>query len=207
MTDQQHDTSARPMPRIAVVMGNTLAIIGLKQLLSAVMRGLQIDTFNSFDDFKKAGVDSYYHFFVDFSIVLENMAFFYQQKRKTIVLTPSDDADKQLAGFHSVCINQQEEKLVKSLLMLERQGHPQGKLPVNTSEEAENTQRLSDREIEVLALVAQGLINKEIANRLNIALTTVISHRKNITEKLGMKSVSALTVYAVMHGYVDINKI
>ena len=32
-------------------------------------------------------------------------------------------------------------------------------------------------------------------------------HRKNIMEKLGMKSVSALTIYAVMHGYVDINKI
>ena len=38
-------------------------------------------------------------------------------------------------------------------------------------------------------------------------LTTVITHRKNIMEKLGMKSVSALTIYAVMHGYVDINKI
>lgn len=207
MNDKQHDMSARPMPRIAVVMSNTLAIIGLKQLLSAVMRGLQIDTFNSFDDFKKAGADRYYHFFVDFSIVLENMAFFYHQKKKTIVLTPSADADKQLAGFHSVCINQQEEKLVKSLLMLGQQGHPHGQLPVKNVEGTENPSRLSDREIEVLALVAQGCINKEIADRLNIALTTVISHRKNITEKLGMKSVSALTVYAVMNGYVDINKI
>ena len=66
---------------------------------------------------------------------------------------------------------------------------------------------LSDREIEVLALIAQGFINKEIADQLNIGLTTVITHRKNITEKLGMKSVSALTIYAVMHGYVDINMI
>ena len=69
------------------------------------------------------------------------------------------------------------------------------------------TKLLSDREIEVLSLIAQGFINKEIANQLNIGLTTVISHRKNIVEKLGMKSVSALTIYAVMHGYVDINKI
>ena len=38
-------------------------------------------------------------------------------------------------------------------------------------------------------------------------LTTVITHRKNIMDKLGMKSVSALTIYAVMHGYIDINKI
>ena len=66
---------------------------------------------------------------------------------------------------------------------------------------------LSDREIEVMSLIVQGLINKEIADKLNIGLATVITHRKNIMDKLGMKSVSALTIYAVMHGYVDINKI
>ncbi len=58
-----------------------------------------------------------------------------------------------------------------------------------------------------MALIVQGLINKEIADRLNIALSTVVTHRKNIMDKLGLRSVSALTIYAVMHGYVDINKI
>jgi DNA-binding CsgD family transcriptional regulator len=70
-----------------------------------------------------------------------------------------------------------------------------------------NDRILSDREIEVLSLIVQGYINKEIANQLNIGITTVITHRKNIMEKLGMKSVSALTIYAVMHGYVDIHQI
>jgi len=58
-----------------------------------------------------------------------------------------------------------------------------------------------------MTLIVQGHINKEIADRLNIALATVITHRRNIMDKLGLKSVSALTIYAVMHGYVDINKI
>ena len=73
----------------------------------------------------------------------------------------------------------------------------------------EHTQEktLTDREIEVLSLVAKGKINKEIADLLCIGLTTVITHRKNIQEKLGIKSVSALTIYAVMHGFVDINHI
>jgi len=66
---------------------------------------------------------------------------------------------------------------------------------------------LSDREIEVMSLIVQGYINKEIADRLSIGLATVITHRRNIMDKLGLKSVSALTIYAVMHGYVDINKI
>ena len=58
-----------------------------------------------------------------------------------------------------------------------------------------------------MTLIVQGYINKQIADRLNIALSTVITHRKNIMDKLGFRSVSALTIYAVMHGYVDINKI
>jgi DNA-binding CsgD family transcriptional regulator len=66
---------------------------------------------------------------------------------------------------------------------------------------------LTDREIEVMSYIVQGNTNKEIADILSISLATVITHRKNIMDKLGMKSVSALTIYAVMHGYVDINKI
>ena len=66
---------------------------------------------------------------------------------------------------------------------------------------------LTDRETEVLALIAQGNINKEIADTLSIGLSTVITHRKNIMTKLNLRSVSALTIYAVTHGFVDINKI
>ena len=60
---------------------------------------------------------------------------------------------------------------------------------------------------EVLALVVRGFINKEIADQLCISLPTVISHRKNICEKLHMHSVSALTIYAVTHGIVSIDEI
>ena len=66
---------------------------------------------------------------------------------------------------------------------------------------------LTDREIEVLVLIVEGYINKEIADKLHIGLTTVISHRKNIMDKLDARSVSALTIYAVTHGYVDIANI
>ena len=61
---------------------------------------------------------------------------------------------------------------------------------------------LSQREIEVLCLIAQGHLNKEIADKLNISINTVLSHRKNITSKLGIKSVSGLSVYAMMNGYI-----
>ena len=56
---------------------------------------------------------------------------------------------------------------------------------------------LSDREREVLQMVAEGRSLKEIATGLNIALRTVVFHKRNISEKLGVKSTAALTRYAV----------
>ena len=62
---------------------------------------------------------------------------------------------------------------------------------------------LSQREIDVLRLVAMGYINKEIADILEISINTVLTHRKNITSKLGIRSVSGLGFYAIMHGYIS----
>jgi DNA-binding CsgD family transcriptional regulator len=62
---------------------------------------------------------------------------------------------------------------------------------------------LSKREQEVLGLVAQGLMNKEIADKLGISLTTVISHRKNLAGKLNIHSLAGLTVYAYTHGFLE----
>ena len=56
-------------------------------------------------------------------------------------------------------------------------------------------------------LLANGCINKERADRLNISQSTVITHRKKIIEKLGIRSVSGLAVYAVMHGYIEAGSI
>jgi DNA-binding NarL/FixJ family response regulator len=57
---------------------------------------------------------------------------------------------------------------------------------------------LSDREIDVLKLLAAGLSNKEIGDKLSISANTVITHRKNITQKTGIKSAQGLTIYAVV---------
>jgi DNA-binding CsgD family transcriptional regulator len=58
-------------------------------------------------------------------------------------------------------------------------------------------EQLSDREIDVLIQLVKGLSNKEIADALHISTHTVISHRKNITQKTGIKSQSGLTIYAI----------
>ena len=64
------------------------------------------------------------------------------------------------------------------------------------------TDELTGREREVLRLIALGQTNKAIAESLFISMHTVISHRKNITEKLGIKSIPGLTVYAIIQKIV-----
>ena len=192
-------------PRIAIIDPNTLATIGLQTILQDIMPIMQVDIYGSFAELQANNPEQYFHYFVAMNIVLEHRTFFLERRNKTIVLTLGLDNATTLSDFHSLCVNVPEKQLVKSLLALEQHAHANGRnLP---PVQRQQTNSLSDREIEVLSLVAQGHINKEIADMLNISLPTVVSHRKNITEKLGMKSISALTIYAVMHGYVDINRI
>ena len=66
---------------------------------------------------------------------------------------------------------------------------------------------LSKRETDVLVAVAKGMMNKEIADQMNISIHTVISHRKNITRKTGIKSVSGLTVYALLNNLINENEL
>lgn len=66
-------------------------------------------------------------------------------------------------------------------------------------EAAPSSYELSQREREVLVLVAQGMQNKEIADKLCISVHTVMSHRKNIVAKTGIRSVAGLTVYAMVN--------
>ena len=70
------------------------------------------------------------------------------------------------------------------------------------SARAENT--ISERETEILKLLVEGNSNKEIADKLNISTHTVMTHRKNITQKTGIKSVSGLTIYAVVNKIITI---
>jgi len=193
-------------PEIAIINPNTLAVLGLKNILQEVIPVAIVDTYGSFTELQANNPDKYYHYFVSMDVLLRNRNFFSEHRNKTIVLTTGTDPESQPGGFHCICVNVPEQQLIKSLLTLEQRAHANGRnLP--PQHRSGQVKTLSDREIEVMALIIQGLINKEIATRLNISITTVNTHRKNIMEKLNIKSVSALTIYAVTHGYVDISTI
>lgn len=200
-------------PEIAIIDPNTLTCLGLQNLLQEIIPVAVIRTFSSFQELVDDTPDMYAHYFVATQIYFSHTAFFLKRKFQTIVLCTADNA--QLKGVLTLNICQDQQHLAKSILMLHSHGHKDGHrgMPSQTERQPrmdtmpDDGSGLTAREIEVLSMVARGMINKEIADRLSISLTTVITHRKNITEKLGIKTVSGLAIYAVMHGYIEADSI
>lgn len=186
-------------PRIAVITLNTLTGLGMRTILEKIIPFAEVCLFQSYESFAECQPESFAHYFTDARTFAEHAGFFAARNRRTIVLTGPQQPP--VAGAMA-CINagSNEEQIVREILRLHGRGHahghPECPPPAVKSD-------LTPRECEVLAMIARGLINKQIADSLGIALTTVISHRRNITEKLGIKSAAGLTIYAVTRGYVD----
>lgn len=107
------------------------------------------------------------------------------------------NADEPSDDFKNISLNESSAEIVKKVK------HLSDKSGDNTSAMSD----LSEREKDVLIQVALGLTNKEIAEKLFISIHTVITHRKHITEKLGIKSIPGLTVYAILNKLIDTENI
>jgi len=106
---------------------------------------------------------------------------------------PDTDSSYQKGNLHLNADPFKVRKVVSDFLKI---------APANSLKDTEG-KALTQREKDVLILVASGLSNKEVASRLFISIHTVISHRKNLTEKLGIKSASGLTAYAIINKLID----
>ena len=73
--------------------------------------------------------------------------------------------------------------------------------------DSQDTWELTEREIEVLALLVQGYSNKDVADKLFISPHTVITHRKNLMEKTGIRSLSGLTIYAITKNIISLDSL
>lgn len=127
---------------------------------------------------------------IDEAVLIQNLSYFLPCRNKVILLTLSTVHHE--LDFHHVSRTASLDSIISSL----------GKFFRSASKAIPKDNHLSTREIEVLKLVAAGKHNKEIAKELNISINTVLTHRKNITAKLGIKSVSGLSFYALMNGFV-----
>ena len=120
-------------------------------------------------------------------------------KEKTITLIAVTELElpDAVRGKLSEIVSLKTDKMVLTQLM-NRIFSEKGKRSVQN----ETDRKLSEREIDILRHVAYGHTNQEIADKLFLSIHTVTTHRKNITRKLGIKTVSGLTVYALMNKMV-----
>lgn len=188
-------------PEIAILDPNTLASLGLRIILEEMMPQVVVRTFSSFEALIDDTPDMYAHYFVASQIYFEHTPFFWNVGRKPSFWRPPCCPCLSLAWMSAGRRIRGARRAPFAALWASDDAPP---VVVSHSDEA---RELSPREVDVLRLITHGYINKEIADKLNISLTTVISHRKNITEKLGIKSVSGLAIYAVLHGYVEVDSI
>lgn len=186
-------------PKFAIIDNSVLTCIGLADLLEMIMPGISIRTFLSVEELQEADPSSFAHMFVSAQMYIQHVNFFRELKPRPIVLTAGDNMP-QLANALTLNICQSEAGLIKDILSMRNHRSRPEHVPQDESKAV-----LSTREMEVLVLIVKGFINKEIAEELSISLTTVISHRKNLMDKLGIRTVSGLTVYALLNGYVQVS--
>ncbi len=119
---------------------------------------------------------------------------------KLVLISNAKDIDKKYTADAFIHYNDEEVKILECLSKLK-----QACLKKEESEIEDGP--ISAREKNILKHVALGLTNKEIADQLFISVHTVVTHRKNITQKLGIKSVSGLTVYAILNNLITMDEV
>lgn len=172
---------------IAIIHDSTLVSAGLYKILND-MFNIKPHCYNI--DSSALSLDYYDIYIISSELYSINADIFTPKKQKCILVTQKEDfkteKDNVISQFWS------EDRIIdvisKNITRLDE---------IKTSQN-----ELSKREIDVLKLIVKGCLNKEIANTLNISVNTVLTHRKNITSKLGIKSVSGLSVYAMMNGLI-----
>ena len=182
------------MPRVAVVLSDLLRRAGLAAMLERYFAPVEVECFAAVDDAlrEERAFDLY---FPDGAVFAAEVDFFLPRRAQCVILTEQSAAGG--AAGETPCVVSTcgtLEEVVERIGQVWRDDRP---------EEERASTELSGREIEVLRSVVSGAINKEIADRLHISLNTVLTHRRNITAKLGIKTVSGLTLYALMHGYIS----
>lgn len=181
-----------------------MAIAGLRALETMAIKSVireagefRADSFDSFDALRSLA-ERFDGYIVSSGIFVTNLEFFLPRKQKTIVVTDNTDnrtvAEQSNPSVSPLMISSySDESYIESVI---------GNLLDSITDEGEAPGELSSREIEVLRLISSGKLNKEIADELCISVNTVITHRKNLSSKLGIKSASGLSLYAMMNGLI-----
>lgn len=177
----------RNVRKIAVISQDTLRATGLQNMLVSYFSPVETDLLPA-EELAGGLPNGYDHYFID-----ENLADIYGISLAGVEVMRLSSGNKG-CGPCWLDVSAGIQEILKALESFFSKG---------CQEDKERSKTLTDREIQVLRQIASGAINKEIADRLSISFNTVLTHRKNITAKTGIKTVSGLTFYAIINGYVS----
>ena len=181
---------------IAIILPDTLQYVGLQNLLVNYFPPVEISHYPTFEASLSSNTDTFDYYITNATLFVLNADFFLPRRNKTIVLVNSLDGEKNNSyPSNYISIHSPQETIIEQF--------NQFFVKENGYTSTDSNKELSLREIEVLQLIVKGITNKEIADKLYISLNTVQTHRKNITTKLGIKTVSGLTFYAIMNGIIS----
>ncbi len=181
--------------QIAIILSDTLQSTGLQSMLIDYFPPVEISHYPTFEALSTSGNDTFDYYFTNSTLFVLNADFFLPRRSKTMVLIDGTEGEGGLSTTNHITTKAPQEIIIEQLEQLFAGD--------SSSYPGENNKDLSIRETDVLQLIVKGSTNKEIADKLNISLNTVLTHRKNITTKLGIKTVSGLTFYAIMNGIIS----
>lgn len=185
---------------IAVIEPSQIIFEGLSYILMKFRRNIYLYRFNDLEELKNSlSNESFNLAIVNPAAVQNRLPDFIKLKNLQpgilwIALVYSFYDEEILQKFDdSISVTASPEQITNKIMQ------------INQASEKTAQDDLSEREIEVLTQMVKGFANKEIADNLNISIHTVISHRKNITEKTGIKSLSGLTIYAISRKIIPLD--
>ena len=171
-----------------------IAVIGFNTLQESAIKTIVLQHSNNCHCLRNIskGSDLSSAYIITPSILIENLDFFITRKNRLLVISDSENTsvtESSIKTISAYCDYNVIDDAIKSLI-------------ISAEDSKIKNHELSSREIDVLKEIASGKIIKEIADSLNISVNTVLTHRKNISSKLGIRSVSGLSLYAMMNGII-----
>lgn len=197
---------SRSSSNIAIVESSQIVYEGLVNILIKSHQHYQLYRFDSIEEISATRINCK----IDVIIVNPSLIQFNSKDCNTLKRINSSVHWVALVySFYGKDILSQFDEIIQISDTSESINQNLSKLINSTPVEIESSQKeqLSERETDVLVQLVHGLSNKEIADKLNISIHTVMSHRKNISQKTGIKSQSGLTIYAISNKIISLDSL
>ena len=189
--------------KILIIEPSAIVQEGISGLIKSIDINLIITSVDSLNNSLKLNIEEPFHIILINPVIFNNCKnelkkFSVRFNGINLIGLISTYYDRSLCSHFVDCIylNDDKKTIVNTITKYLILKNETSIIPDNT---------LSEREIDVLKLLVSGKLNKEIAEKLFISIHTVVTHRKNISNKLGVKSTAAMAIYAVANNIIDLN--